>query len=69
MGNFLLKGVCSTELDACKWKDDIKVDVKETSFDGLDWTQLTSDLGPEVRSCELRTLRLQPCGVGRRVAW
>jgi hypothetical protein len=58
VGNFLLKGVCSTELDACKWMDDIKVDVKETDFDGVDWTQLTSDLDPEVRSCELTPCRL-----------
>jgi hypothetical protein len=54
-------------LDAFKWKDDIKVDVKETGFVGVDWIQLTSGLGPEVRSSELRTLRLQPCGIGRRV--
>jgi hypothetical protein len=41
----LLKGVCSTELDAFKREDDTKVDVKETGFDGVDWIQLTSGLG------------------------
>jgi hypothetical protein len=35
-----------------RWVDNIKIDLRETGWDGMDWIDLAEDRGPVESSCE-----------------